>query len=99
MLKKELIELCLLHLLSQEDQYGYDLLRRLDATFPDTQESAIYALLRGLCRDGYLEQYIGATSDGPARKYYRLTIHGTGRYQELLNKWRSLKDALSELGI
>ena len=99
MLKKDLIELCLLHLLSQGDQYGYDLLRRLHAAFPDTQESAVYAILRGLCRDGYLEQYTGATSDGPARKYYRLTARGTARCEELLNQWRALKDALTELGI
>ena len=99
MLKKDLFELCLLHLLSQGDQYGYDLLRRLHAAFPDTQESAVHAILRGLCRDGYLEQYIGAASDGPARKYYRLTHHGTERYGELLKLWRVLRDALTELGI
>ena len=99
MLKIDFIELCLLHLLSQGDQYGYDLLRRLHAAFPDTQESAVYAILRGLCRDGYLEQYMGATSGGPARKYYRLTPHGMGRYGELLKQWRTLKDALTELGL
>lgn len=99
MLKKDLIELCLLHLLTQEDQYGYDLLRRLHGAFPDTQESAVYAVLRGLCRDGYLEQYTGTTSDGPARKYYRLLDHGAGRYGGLLRQWRAFKDALSELGI
>lgn len=97
MLKKDLIELCLLHLLSQGDQYGYDLLRRLHAAFPDTQESAVYAILRGLCREGYLEQYTGETSDGPARKYYRLTPQGTGRYGELLRQWRAFRDALAEL--
>ena len=99
MLKKDLIELCLLHLLSQGDRYGYDLLRRLHAAFPDTQESAVYAILRGLCREGYLEQYTGETSDGPARKYYRLMGHGTRRYGELLTQWRALKDALAELGV
>ena len=99
MLKKDLIELCLLHLLSQGDQYGYDLLRRLRDAFPDTQESAVYALLRGLCRDGCSEQYMGATSEGPARKYYRLTDHGMGRYGELLKQWRALTAALTELGI
>ena len=36
MLKKDLIELCLLHLLAQGDQYGYELLRCLHHTFPDT---------------------------------------------------------------
>ncbi len=99
MLKKDLIELCLLHLLVQGDQYGYELLRRLHDAFPDTQESAVYAILRGLCREGCSEQYTGATSDGPARKYYRLTDHGTARYGELLRQWRSLLGALAELGI
>ena len=74
MLKKDLIELCLLHLLAQEDQYGYDLLKKLHTAFPDTQESAVYALLRGLCKAGCSEQYVGETSDGPARKYYRLIM-------------------------
>ena len=99
MLKKDLVELCLLHLLSQGDQYGYDLLRRLHAAFPDTQESAVYAILRGLGREGCLEQYLGETSDGPARKYYRLTPQGAARYGELLQLWRALKDALAELGV
>ena len=52
MLKKDLIELCLLHLLAQGDQYGYELLRQLHDTFPDTQESAVYALRRALARLG-----------------------------------------------
>ncbi len=99
MLKKELIELCLLHLLTRGDQYGYDLLRRLHTAFPDTQESAVYALLRGLCREGCSEQYMGAVSDGPARKYYRLTDHGTARYGALLKQWRALVEALGELGV
>ena len=99
MLKKDLVELCLLHLLSQGDQYGYDLLRRLHAAFPDTQESAVYAILRGLGREGCLEQYMGETSDGPARKYYRLTPRGADRYGELLQQWRALKEALTELGV
>ena len=99
MLKKDLIELCLLHLLSQKDRYGYDLLKKLRAAFPDTQESAIYALLRGLCRQGFSRQYLGAASDGPARKYYRLTDQGLARYADLLKQWRSLTAALGELGI
>lgn len=99
MLKKELIELCLLHLLTQGDQYGYELLRRLHDAFPDTQESAIYALLRGLCRDGCSQQYTGAVSEGPARKYYRLTDAGLARYGARLKQWRAMREALSKLGI
>ena len=99
MLKKDLLELCLLHLLSSGDQYGYEMLSRLHAAFPDTQESAIYAILRGLGKDGCTENYQGEVSGGPARKYYRLTDHGLARYATLLKQWRSLCAALAEMGL
>lgn len=99
MLKKDLLELCLLHLMAQGDQYGYELLRRLHAVFPDTQESAIYAILRELCRDGYTERYQGEISGGPVRKYYRLTGAGRERYAALLTTWQGMRDALFALGI
>lgn len=99
MLKRDLLELCLLQLLSQGDRYGYELLRQLHNGFPDTQESAIYALLRGLCRDGYTEPYQGAVSGGPARKYYRLTPAGRDKHAQLLRAWQSLKAALEALGV
>lgn len=99
MLKKELLELCLLHLLSDGDLYGYELLRQLHGAFPDTQESAVYALLRGLCREGSTSRYQAASPDGPARKYYKLTERGSEKYSRLLKAWRKLSRALSELGV
>ncbi len=99
MLKKDLMELCMLHLLTVQDRYGYEMLSLLHGAFPDTQESAIYALLRGLCRLGETESYYGETSGGPARKYYRLTEKGRNTYQELLAQWHALVSALSALGV
>ena len=99
MLKKDLLELCLFQLLVQGDRYGYEMLARLHAAFPDTQESAIYAVLRGLCREGYTQSYQGEVSGGPVRKYYRLTDAGRGRYGALLKQWRVLRDALEALGV
>lgn len=99
MLKKDLIELCLLHILSYEDLYGYEILRYIREGFPGTQESGIYALLRGLCRDGYTEQYEGETSEGPTRKYYRVTQAGEKKLGALLAEWRRLRDALAALGV
>ena len=52
MLKKDMLELFLLKIISNEDKYGYEIIRLLHTTFPDTQESAIYAQLRGLCQQG-----------------------------------------------
>ncbi len=99
MLKKDLIVLCLLHILSVEDLYGYEILRRIYQSFPDTQESSIYALLRELCKQQCTEQYAGKISDGPTRKYYRITKKGLEQRDALLHQWRRLRDTLSALGI
>lgn len=99
MLKKDLIELCLLQILLMEDMYGYEILRRIHGSFPGTQESGIYALLRGLCRSGYTVQYEGETSDGPVRKYYSITERGKEKHDALLDEWRSLYRALTALGV
>ena len=99
MLKKDLIWLCLLHLLAAKDLYGYEILNQIHDSFPDTQESAIYAELRGMCRNGYTEQYQGQTSGGPTRKYYRLTESGKRKYIDLLGEWRHLRDTLTGMGI
>ena len=73
MLKKDLLELCLLQLLAGGDKYGYEVLTPLRAAFPDTQESAIYALLRGLGKSGLTTWYMapgagdrtGSTTSSP----------------------------------
>ena len=99
MLKKDLLELCLLQLLNGEDRYGYELLRLLHSAFPDTQESAVYALLRGLCAEGFTERYLQDSPEGPARKYYRLTSAGAIKGEALLAEWRRLKAALAALRV
>ena len=99
MLKKDLLELCLLGQLTQGPQYGYELLRRLHGAFPDTQESAIYAILRGLCKAGCTRSFAGETSEGPTRKYYELTDFGREKYDELLQEWRAMCAAMRDMGI
>jgi len=99
MLKKDLIALCLLHLLDEEDQYGYELLHRLHEGFPDTQESAVYALLREMCRDGLIQWYKGDVSGGPVRKYYRITSEGREKRMFLLEEWRRIRDTVAALGV
>lgn len=99
MLKKDILELCLFYLLEKQDRYGYEILRLLYEQFPDIQESAIYALLRNLCREEYLETYTGDISEGSIRKYYKMTEKGQKKLVDLLEQWHSLKKAMDELGI
>ena len=39
--------MCLLHLISEGNGYGYEMMKQLHGAFPDTKESAVYALIRG----------------------------------------------------
>ena len=99
MLKKDLLELCLLQLLSGGDKYGYEVLAPLRAAFPDTQESAIYALLRGLGKEKLTEWYMAPGGGGPDRKYYKLTPAGQERLGELREDWRHMRDAIASFGL
>lgn len=99
MLKKDMLELCLLQLLSQGDKYGYEVLTPLRTAFPDTQESAIYAILRGLGKDKLTEWYMAPGGGGPDRKYYRLTSAGQDRLKELRAQWIVLRNAIASFGV
>ena len=99
MLKKDLLELCLLQLLAGGDKYGYEVLTPLRAAFPDTQESAVYALLRGLGKEGYTSWYMAPGGGGPDRKYYKLTPAGQTRLEELRGQWRKMRDAIASFGV
>lgn len=99
MLKKEILELCLLHLISVQDRYGYELLRILHEQFSDTQESTIYAILRNLCREDFLETYAGDVSGGPARKYYRIKEKGKEKLAALLSEWQRLQKSMEKIGL
>ncbi len=98
-LKKGVLELCLLRCVAEREQYGYDIIRRLREHFPEVEDSAFYAILRRLHREGKLEQFAGETSGGPPRKYYRLTEEGRALLERKTADWRALTAAVRALGI
>lgn len=74
-MKKGILELVILQLLSQQETYGYVLLKEISCKF-EVSESGIYAILRRLCADGYLQVSKSQESQGPPRKIYGITNEG-----------------------
>lgn len=74
-LKKGVLELCVLALLSRADAYAYDIASRL-ADAIDMGEGTIYPLMRRMQQDGLVQTYLVESPAGPPRKYYRLTKGG-----------------------
>jgi len=98
-LKKGVLELCLLQCLSGEAKYGYDIIQTMRGCFPDVTESTFYAILRRLARDGAADTFQGSESNGPVRKYYRLTDTGHAQLETMTADWRSLIAIMKRLGI
>jgi len=92
-LKKGVLELCVLALLSREDAYGYDIASRL-STAIGMAEGTIYPLMRRMQGDGLVETYLVESSAGPTRKYYRLTAAGRASFAAQRDAWRAFARAV-----
>jgi PadR family transcriptional regulator PadR len=84
--KKGVLELCVVALLRGKDRYGYELVTEIAKAF-DVSEGSIYPLLRRLLDEGYFETYLRESSEGPPRKYYRLTKSGMEFYEAQKAEW------------
>ncbi len=74
---KSTLDICLLALIEEEDRYGYEMIKLLQAEgVPLVNERSVYPLLGRLEVGGLIEGYLRASSDGPARKYYRMLPEG-----------------------
>lgn len=101
MRKKHAMEhtsLVVLHLLSREDMYGYQMIAELEKKFDHTfsmKEGTLYPILRGLENEGAVEAYQQETSNGRVRKYYRLTEKGRKQLAVETQQWRSYERAIN----
>ena len=91
-------ELVVLHLLSREDMYGYQMIAELERKFDKTfsmKEGTLYPILRGLENTGAVESYTDQTEGGRKRKYYHLTEKGKKQLAEETRQWRAYEHAIN----
>ncbi len=86
-LKKGVLELCVLNRLTYQDTYGYDIYQTINRVL-DISESTIYPILRKMVHEGYLTTYLRESPDGPPRKYFKMTVLGRKRCEELMINWQ-----------
>lgn len=98
-MKKGVLEMCILQVVSKEELYGYEIMKRVTEAFPEINESTVYAILRRLHADGCTESYTGEVSGGPTRKYYRVTDTGRERLEKMIAEWNEMLGAINSFGI
>ena len=92
-LKKGALELCVLALLHQKDNYAYEIAARL-ADAIGMGEGTIYPLMRRLQTDGLVETYLVESPAGPPRKYYKLSEAGKRSFIIQQAAWSSFSGAV-----
>ena len=95
-LKRGTLELCALSVVSRGDCYGYELVNRVSDCIEVT-EGTIYPLMKRLKDGGMIDSYIVESSEGPPRKYYRITEAGKEELERLSREWFEFTESVNTL--
>ena len=94
--KKGVLELCVLVLLNKQDRYGYELVQKISDQI-EISEGSVYPLLRRLTKEEYFTTYLRESTEGPSRKYYKLTDKGREYLYELIDEWNEFTQGVNRL--
>lgn len=94
-MRKGILELCVLSIISQEEAYPSDIINKLKEAKLIVVEGTLYPLLSRLKNADLLNYEWKESTSGPPRKYYSLTEEGTNFYKGLLDTWKDLNTAVT----
>lgn len=96
-LRKGLLELAVLKVISGREAYAADILARLAGTEFKTGEGTLYPLLSRLRREGLVGYEWAESAAGPPRKYYSLTPAGKEALSAMTDYFKTLQTIINSL--
>jgi len=97
-MRRGAIEYCVLALLQSEDRYGFEITRQLsEADGLVTSEGTVYPLLTRLRNDGLVDTYWQESTEGPPRRYYRITPYGKRALKSFIDQWARFRDSVDDI--
>lgn len=94
-MRKGVLDMCILSLLSSEAMYTSDIIDKLKASQLVVVEGTLYPLLTRLKNAGLLEYFWMESNSGPPRKYFKITPEGQELLIELKDVWQKINDAVA----
>ena len=94
-MRKGVLDMCILSLLSNEAMYTSDIIDRLKDSQLVVVEGTLYPLLTRLKNAGFLEYYWMESNSGPPRKYFKITTTGMAFLQDLKESWMQINEAVN----
>lgn len=96
-MRKGVLELCTLAIISEKDAYASDIIDTLKASDLIVVEGTLYPLLTRLKNEGMLSYRWEESTSGPPRKYYQLTSEGKETLDRLKQNWEDLTEAVNRI--
>ena len=96
-MRKGMLEYCIMLLLHREPAYASDIIQKLKEAQLIVVEGTLYPLLTRLKNEGLLGYEWVESTQGPPRKYYRLTEQGEAALHELDAAWRELNETVNHI--
>ncbi len=94
-MRKGVLELCILSIISEQEAYPSDILKKLRGSDLIVVEGTLYPLLTRLKNAGILKYNWKESTSGPPRKYYNLTDAGKEFLSGLMESWNQLVNAVT----
>jgi PadR family transcriptional regulator, regulatory protein PadR len=94
-MRKGVLELCVLSIISEEEVYPSDIIKKLKDAKLIVVEGTLYPLLNRLKNAQLLDYSWKESLSGPPRKYYHITTEGEGFLEELMTTWDELNKAVN----
>lgn len=96
-LRRKVLELCTLQIISRGEVYASDMLNELRETQLITADGTLYPLLYRLRQASLVQVRLDTTEDGPSRKYYSLTTEGMEVLTQLKETWETLLSTVQSI--
>ncbi len=94
-MKKGVLELIVLLCVQKKDRYGYELIEEV-SKIVDVNDGTVYPILKRLTNEKYFDTYLVESTEGPPRKYYKLTLLGKEKLEEQLQSWKTFSKSVSK---
>lgn len=96
-MRKGVLELCILAIVSEKPSYATDILIGLKENQLIVVEGTLYPLLTRLKNDGFLSYHWEESTSGPPRKYFTLTPLGEEFLESLKKAWKELVESINSI--
>ncbi len=92
--------LLVLHIISTQDMYGYEMIKELDEKSKNVftlKEGTLYPVLHGLEKDGFAISYVKIAHTGKKRKYYSITKRGHAALAQKKAEWKAFSEGVNNV--